>query len=387
MAYNPSAELGSETSLQAMLSVYGLTELIDTVENLKKSSGFLLDLAFRNIVTSQFPEVAIDVDVGKRRMSPFVSPLVEGKTVESRRTQTNLYTPPTLKDLRNPDFLKPIRRQIGERIGGDTSIRARLEENLIFELSDQKDMINRRTEWMAAQALSTGKIGMNVEGEGESVIDFNRDPSLTIALTGNAQWGQPNVSPADSVTNWAIYVMQKSGAMPQNIVFTPSSWQKFISDPKVVNTIFQTALIDPKNDPIVTGARLPNQGGVSMGRWGQFNLWLYADWYVDYQRDAAGRIVRDAQGNAQEFERPMLPDGSVILTGPDLQGTRAYGLIQDPYFNYEPLSYAPKLWYNENPGQINLLMQSAPLPIPSRVNAAFCATVCAPGNGVSGGNS
>jgi hypothetical protein len=41
--------------------------------------------------------VAIDVDVGLRRMAPFVSPLVEGKMVESRKYQTNTFKPATSK--------------------------------------------------------------------------------------------------------------------------------------------------------------------------------------------------------------------------------------------------------------------------------------------------
>ncbi|MCV6022339.1 major capsid protein, partial [Escherichia coli] len=37
--------------------------------------------------------------------------------------------------------------------------------------------------------------------------------------------------------------------------------------------------------------------------------------------------------------------------------------------------YAPKSWVNKNPAQRLILMQSAPLVIPSRVNASLCAMV------------
>lgn len=378
---------GEQAGLVKMINSYSVVELIGVVDNLKKSSGFLLDRCFPNVVESNAPQVALDIDVGKRRMSPFISPIVEGQPVESRRFETGLYTPPTVKDFRNPDFLKPVRRQIGERIGGDVSLRARLEENLVWEIADQKDMIDRRCEWMAAQALTTGKINISGPGYGDTEIDFGRDPSLTVALTGAAQWGQPGVSPADFVTNCATHVLQKSGAMPEDVIFSLSPWQKFLADQKVINNIFQRALIDPRSEPVETGGVVTNKGGIFMGRWGRFRLWLYEDWYVDYERDSSGNVVTDASGNPIEIERPMLPDGSIIVTGPDLQGTRAYGLVQDPFFNYQPLRYAPKLWYSKNPGQINLLMQSAPLMIPSRVNAAMCANVCAPGGGVVGGSN
>ena len=33
-------------------------------------------------------------------------------------------------------------------------------------------------------------------------------------------------------------------------------------------------------------------------------------------------------------ERAMVDDGKVIMSGPDLMGTRAFGQILDPAFNY-----------------------------------------------------
>src|ERR1700739_526030 len=99
--------------------VYDTNTLIQVVPTLKRAQSFLLDKFFPNIGLSDSEYVSIDVDVGKRRMAPFVSPLVEGKLVEQRRIQTNLFKPAYIKDKRAPDLRKPIRRMIGERIGGD----------------------------------------------------------------------------------------------------------------------------------------------------------------------------------------------------------------------------------------------------------------------------
>src|SRR4051812_39453738 len=97
---------------------YDTATLIQVVPNLKRAQTFLLDTFFPNIVTSDSELVAIDVDVGLRRMAPFVSPLVEGKLVEQRRIQTGLFKPAYIKDKRAPDLRKPVRRMIGEKIGG-----------------------------------------------------------------------------------------------------------------------------------------------------------------------------------------------------------------------------------------------------------------------------
>lgn len=362
MTGSVTGSAGVQGSLNAMLGAYDIAELVYFVRNLKTAQSFLLDHMFPNMVESDAPEVAIDVDVGKRRLAPFCSPLVEGQLVESRQWQTNLFKPAYIKDWRNPDLLKPVRRAIGERLMGGMSPAERLEANLAWEMADQVDMILRRQEWMAANALVSGKITVVGEGYPDPiVVDFQRDPALTVALTGTAQWGQTGVYPSDYITAWAALVLQKSGAAPTEVIFTNSTWNAFKNDPKVLNAIVWPGRTGDSSADL--GGRVV-KGAMYMGRWGQFDLYLYNDWYVDPVTDV---------------EEPMIADGTVILGGPGVEGTRAYGLIMDPAFNYGPLAYAPKLWYKENPATINLLMQSAPLVIPSRVNACMAATVMAAG--------
>jgi hypothetical protein len=70
-----------------MENIFDTSVLVQVVPNLKTSQNWLLDRFFPNVVTYETEEVAIDVDVGLRRMAPFVSPLVEGKLVESVNTR------------------------------------------------------------------------------------------------------------------------------------------------------------------------------------------------------------------------------------------------------------------------------------------------------------
>jgi hypothetical protein len=109
------------------------------------------------------------------------------------------------------------------------------------------------------------------------------------------------------------------------------------------------------------GAQI-QRGAQYKGRWGQYDLWVYNDWYVD---------------PVTNVETPMLADGTVLMSGADLMGTRAFGQIMDPAFNYTALPYAPKTWVENDPAQRVILMQSSPIVIPSRVNASLSATVCA----------
>jgi len=216
--------------------IYDTNTLIGVVQNLKMAQSWLLDRFFTNMISADSEFVSIDVDVGKRRMSPFCSPLVEGKLVESRRYQTNTFKPPYIKDKRAPDLRKPVRRMIGERIGGELSPEVREQMNLEFELNDQIDMLTRRMEWMAAQVLVTGTLTVSGEGFPTTVIDFGRDGSLTIALTGGAQWTAANITagtanPTGNIETWQQQILKSSGAVATDIIFTPKSWNGFKLDP------------------------------------------------------------------------------------------------------------------------------------------------------------
>lgn len=343
--------------------IYDTNVLIQVVPNLKRPQKFLLDRFFPNIVMSDSEFVSIDVDVGKRRMAPFVSPLVEGKLVEQRRIQTNTFKPAYIKDKRAPDLRRPVRRMIGERIGGDLKGIEREQANLEAEMTDQVDLIDRRLEWMAAQALLNGSVTISGEGFPTVLVDFGRDSTLTLALTGGAVWSPANIaagtaSPTSNIEDWQHQILKKSGGVATDIVFTTTSWLNFMADPLLKGAIVFPKLADSGNN-INPGAQI-QRGAVYKGRWGQYDLWVYNDWYVD----------------ENNVEKPMLPDGSVLMSGPDLLGTRAFGQILDPAFNYAALPYAPKTWVEQDPAQRYILMQSSPIVIPSRVNASLAANVC-----------
>ncbi|AJJ58429.1 major capsid protein [Yersinia pseudotuberculosis] len=347
------------------MNIYDTNVLVGLVPNLKTSQNWLLDRFFPNVVTYETEEVSIDVDIGKRRMSPFVSPLVEGKLVESRKYQTNTFKPAYIKDKRAPDLRKPIRRQMGERIGGEYTAAEREMLNIQFEMEDQIDMLNRRLEWMAASALTKSQITVVGEGFPTTVIDFGRSSNLTITLSGSDKWplsvaaGTTNTQPSDGIEDWQTLMLKESGAVATDLVFTTASWKAFRLDTTIKDNAITFPALSPFGNQVDAGPRA-NKGAVYKGRWGNFDLWLYNDWFID---------------PADGVEKPMIPNGAVLMGSADLMGTRAFGVILDPEFNYGPLAFAPKSWIMPDPAQRYLLMQSAPLVIPSRVNASLCATV------------
>lgn len=345
-------------------AIYDTNVLVHVVRNLKTPSQFLIDTFFPNAIEFETEFVSIDVDVGLRRMAPFVSPLVEGKPVEARKYQTNTFRPAYIKDLRTPDFRKPVLRAIGERIMGSMTPEQRIQANLAYEMQDQIEMIDRRLEWMAAQSLMSA--GYTVSGDGfESVaLSFGRDSSLTVTLSGGTAWSAANigtsgspgtVSPSTNIETWSQLVLQKSGRAPTDIIFTTAAYNLFLLDLRVQQSVWYMRSGDSK---VEFGGGVKT-GAVLKGEWGGYRLWVYNDWYID----------------ANGAEQPMIPGSTVILTSPAMEGIRAFGSIMDEDFAYGAMAYAPKSWVEKNPSRRHILMQSAPVVIPSRVNAALCATV------------
>jgi hypothetical protein len=343
-------------------------KIIAVVPNLKRPQTFFLDRYFGNVQMSDTEFVTLDVEIGKRRMAPFVSPLVEGKFVESLGFQSKTFKPPYIKDKRAPDLRRPVRRAIGETIGGTMTGRERELANLEYEMTDQVQNLTRRMEWMAVSELATSTCVIAGEGFPTVTMDFGRDPTLTTALTGNGRWGVSanfNLAGLDPVPPATIQaaqrqILKKSGAKVTDIIFTTTPWQMFLNSVGVTGAIYYPRLGESGNN--INPAPMIENGAVYMGRWGQYDLWVYNDWYVD----------------ENNVEQPMLIDGTVILASPEVMGVRAFAQIVDPEFAYEAMPFAPKTWINKDPAQRMLMMQSAPLPILGRPNASMAITVAAP---------
>jgi hypothetical protein len=348
-------------------AIYNTNELIQVIPSLFTAQTWLLDNFFPYERMADTELLSIDVEIGKRRIAPFVSPLVEGKLVESMPMRTLTFMPPYIKDKRLPNLLKPVRRMIGERIGGgEETADERAMQNMNREMTEQIEMINRRMEWMAAQFLQTGTVTVAGDGFPTSVIDFGRDSSLTASLSGSAMWdsGSGTTTPSANIDNFATAMLKKSGAVSTDIIFTPTPWQYFIKDPTVFATVIQDVgrFTNPNQNNLQFAVQ--NEiGALYKGNWGGYRLWLYNDWFV----------------NDSDTEVRMINDGNIIMASrTQLMGTRAFGMIKDPRFNYKSMAYAPKAWITEDPAQLNLMMQSAPLTIPGRPNASMCLTVTNP---------
>ena len=343
------------------IDIFNTHVLSKVVERLDRPSSFLLDTFFGQEQTEESEEIHFDIDKSKPRLTPFVSPLVAGKVVDDEGFTTKSFKPAYAKDKRRFDPARPLKRSIGEKIGGTLSPQQRLEANLNRTLIKQLENLTRREEVMASEALRTGKVTVSGDEYPTVVVDFQRDAALTVALAGGSRWGETGVSALDNLEDWVALVQEKSGAVGRTVIMDALAWRVFKSDPKVEKLLDIRRIADSTNlslGPIAFGQG--NELARYVGTIGDLDFWVYNDRYVD-DNDAVQKL---------------LPDYTVLIGSPtQLEGTRCYGAIQDEKAGYRAQRFFSKSWLEEDPAVRWLLLQSAPLIVPYRPNASFCATV------------
>ncbi|MCP4541395.1 MAG: major capsid protein [Chloroflexi bacterium] len=343
------------------INAYDTGRLERVIEGIVASNAepvqFLARTFFSTVSRSDSEEIFFDVVDGKPRITPFVSPLVEGKVVAGRGFSTKSFKPAYLKEKRVIRPQQGLKRRPGEPIMGSMSPESRIQAAVSENLADMLKMLNRRFEVMATEVLLTGKQVVAGEGYATQEVDFQRNAGHTIALTGASRWGQSGVSPLANLREWAITVRTSSGLAPRTVVMEDTAFEAFLKDPEVkaLFDVRRGTSISLSLDPVVADEKAVFRGNI-----GSFDIWTYNDVYVD--DDGA--------------DQTLLPAGTVLLVAREgLEGVRHHGAILDEAAGIRPVEYFIKSWSQEDPPVRYMLLQSSALVVPYRANASFCATV------------
>jgi len=354
--------------LAGTVSLFETRTMLQIIMQLKRPKTFLLDTFFPGFRTFDTTNVDVDIYKGKRRLAPFVSPVMEGKVVEKLGYTTNSYKPPYVKPKMQTTAQEILNRQPGQVIYGTQSMVERAAEELGRNLGDLLDQCTRREEWMASQALNGGVI--NVVGDGvNDTINFMMPSSHIVANAGAALWTASTSDPVNDLSTWARLCSQDSGIVPNAVVMGTSVATAFLArlrDPNYngqgeLSTIkVQLGQINPQ--------MLPN-GVTFLGTLQapslNVDLFTYDEWYID-----------DTTGN----ELPMVPVNKLFMGSTNAMNSKLYGAIQDMDL-LEQLGASmveaprvPKSWVTKDPGVRWLMVQSAPLIALNQPDAFVVAT-------------
>lgn len=359
-----------------MADVFSTNVLMGVVQNLKTPNPWLLNRSFRKEFIDPSEEIHFDVIPGKRRIAPFVSPLVEGRVVEQLGQTTKTFKPAYIKDKRvfNPSL--GFKRTAGEQIGGSLTPEQRMQLHLALQMQDAIDMVGRRMEVMASEALRLGTVTVSGDGYPTTTVNFGRAAANTIAnLSGGTLWSAnpttPTSFPLDNLQDWGTIGLQNSGLFPVDVVLGVDAWKAFRVHLSVKDRLFGT-----KNVAVALNqGAISTEGGQYMGTIDNFNIYVYSGWYVDPATGTETAIFPAKACLMTSFG--MLPDGTVVGE-PGVEGVRAFGAIQDERAGLQAVPYFPKSWLNEDPAVRYVMLQSAPLVVPTRPDASvYCAVVTA----------
>lgn len=339
---------------------YTTGTLLRVLQSIERPVLHFRDRYFRSWHQETGKRIFFDRVSGKPRIAPYVHPRIEGKIVEQRGFQTDSFEPPYVKPKHELDPEQWLKRLPGEAFLGSMSPQQRRDLTVQMILREHEEMVSVREEVQIAEALRTGVV--TVVGEGfNGEVNFQRDPDLTVVLTGTDRWSDSTQDGQvlAQIEEWALMVREASGGfIVDEVTMAPDAWQAFLArlteDQKKM--LFDS--LRGSSSSVELGPTLPRKAQFK-GQIGEFKFFTYDD------------VYQDEDGNEQH----IMPSGSVVLTGAALEGTRCYAAIRDKGAQYQPLRIFPKVYEVQDPSVEYVLSQSAPLMVPFRVNASLGATV------------
>lgn len=343
-----------------MTGLYTTTELMGVQRRLRPyPDGFWLNL-FGQTITSDREEIQFDrIDYQDRRLAPFVAPNVQGRVMREAGYTAQTFKPAYVKPKHVIDPSKAIPRMAGEAIGGDMSVQQRFDAHVAMALMSQSDAIDRRWDWMAAQAVQKGSVVVSGQDYPAVTVSFNRDATLTYTLTSNDRWGESSEDPLGDIATARQNAFTKSNAPITDVVFGTTAWSKFLANADVQDLLdnnFRGTRSDfNRSTAFNTGQPFENVGQISgFNGGGALNLWIYSNTYVD------------EDGNSGDF----LDANHVVGFGGAIAGYRMFGAILDKR-SLQAVPKFAKMWDQDDPSVTYVMTQSAPLMVPMEPNNTF----------------
>ncbi len=341
--------------------IYDTTTLLGVYDQVAPVSSYWLDLCFPTVVVSDDEFIDFEKLTENRKLAPLVIPTSQGVPIYDRSsTQTRLkpaYVKP--KDAVSPS--RAIRKSAAS--GGvllpNISPSARFNAIVADIMRTHGNAIDRREEWMAAQAIINGTVTLKGDSYPERIVSFNRDTNLTVVLGSGARWGDAGVSIIGNLNTWRTRMQKaKFGGKTTRLTVGPDAWAVMALDPEIkaqMSTQYRGT-----DATLRLGVR-EGEEAEYMGNLGSLQVWVYSGYY------------EDVDGTAIDY----MSSKDIILTGPNIKGVRAYGAILDVDANLQAMKVFPKMWKQQDPSALYIMTQSAPLMVPVNPNNTLKATVLA----------
>lgn len=349
------------------LDIVSTVDLLPTVENIRPQTYFFRDRFFNRVFQSDKQAIAFEELPVEQRPAPFVLPTAQGRVMKLKGRTSKAFQPAYVKPKfeLDPNMNVVLQRQPGEPIGGGTvSPGARMDRAIAYTMELGSDMCDRREEIMCAQAIINGAVTVVGEDYPQVTVDFGRDASLTQVLTSTARWGQSAAAPLTNLAALRLASFRLANRPIGDVIMGLDAFTLFFADQQVKDMLAaskdyrlttsdsQLAAFSDGSTPLEYRGRLAGAEGQ-----GALNIWTYAQQYEDYD------------GTFRDIMNPLEVVG--VGRGDAVDGFMCYGAIKDADAGLAPLARFPKMWKNPDPSVVYTMVQSSPLPVPTRPNASF----------------
>lgn len=313
---------------------------------------FLRDTFFGGREFPPTPMIEFDFRRGRRRMAPFVAPIIGGKLMERQGFETRQFRAPRIapvRAIRTPD-LEP--RMIGENIYQPKTAAERAAELILDDSEFLDTAITRREEWMCREVMVNGNLTITADRGYQMVVDYLESAAGEVSNHElvTTKWDAGSGSdPLADLERARLSMIRESGIAPNVALFGAGARTAFINNATVQtllhNRRFELGFIQPviESDQVIRFGTVPG-------------LELYE--YSEYFEDDAGTLF------------PMLPDNLVLLASTRIQNKIVYGAFtqlenaKEKRFVTYQTARIPFVYGDEEDGQLFYRLTACPLPMP-----------------------
>lgn len=344
------------------INIFERRLMLAALEELREPSTFFLKKFFANQMEFDTEKVDVDVYKGKRRVAAYVNPRAQGQVVDRLGYKTYTYQPPYLKPKMATTAEDLLNRVPGEVIyANNMGPEQRAAMQLGKDMAELEDIIIRAEELQAKQALFDALVEVH-DVEGNDVVEditFPRESTHTVDLTasGETAWNETGSNKIKNLKDWRKLNIQDSGVASDIVVMGSDAADEFLDDSSIQN-LLDNRRIDVGN--LVIEAQ--ELGVTYIGKILGMDIYQIDEWYIPL---------------GSSTESALVPAKKVLVGSTKARCDRLYGAIRDAENGLMAMARYPKSWVENDPSVRWFQLHSAPLCVPTQVDAFTVATVLA----------
>lgn len=315
-------------------------------------SPLFTSLFFSDVVTTDTKNILLDsLDIENVVMSAFCSPMVGSRVQRDKGYETTVITPGYLKPKHEINPSKTLVRLPGENPQALMSPSYRRVRMVHDMLCRQVKSIKARVEWLAVNAITTGKNVIEGEGIERYEIDWKLPAANIIFQSIGHKWSEQDQATYDPVPDIELYAEQSEGTV--NVIVMGSDVWRSLRRFKLFREMFDTRRGSDSRAELAT----KDLGDVVSfkGYLGDVALLVYTGKYTD----------------DDGTEKYYLDQNCMVLGSTENNGLVAYAAIMDQDAVRDGqvnMQYYPKSWIQKGDPAIEYVQtHSAPQPIPVNI--------------------